>query len=169
MDIGLEYIKSLAKIASEEGLTELKVSSGDKQVVIKKEKETHIATAIPSVPALPVSAPVMQAATELHTAQPAVETKDAEVVIEAKASSESTQKGTPVLSPMVGTYYAAPSPDAEPYVKAGQSIKVGQVLCIIESMKLMNEIESEVSGTVLEICVENGEAVEAEQVLMYIE
>ena len=74
-----------------------------------------------------------------------------------------------VKSPMVGTFYLKPSPNAEPYVKVGQRVKKGDVLCIIEAMKLMNEIESEVSGKVVEICVQDGQPVEFGQVLMYVE
>lgn len=70
---------------------------------------------------------------------------------------------------MVGTFYSASSPDAEPYVKVGDFIKPGQVVCIIEAMKLMNEIEADLSGRVVEICVENGQTIEFGQVLMYVE
>lgn len=74
-----------------------------------------------------------------------------------------------VRSPMVGTFYASPSPDAEPYVKVGDFVKEGQILCIIEAMKLMNEIESEVTGRVVEICVKNAQPVEFNALLFRIE
>lgn len=80
-----------------------------------------------------------------------------------------SKKGKIMTSPMVGTFYLKPSPNAEPYVKVGQNVKKGDVLCIIEAMKLMNEIESEYSGTVTEICVKDGQPVEYGQVLMYVE
>ena len=70
---------------------------------------------------------------------------------------------------MVGTFYASPSPDKEPYVKVGDEIKAGETVCIIEAMKLLNEIESDISGKVVEICVENGQTIEFGQTLMYIE
>ena len=70
---------------------------------------------------------------------------------------------------MVGTFYSAASPDAEPFVQVGDVIRPGQVVCISEAMKLMNEIEADVSGKVVEICVENGQTIEFGQVLMYIE
>ncbi len=73
-----------------------------------------------------------------------------------------------VTSPMVGTFYRAPAPDADPYVEVGDHVTVGQTLCILEAMKLMNELEAEVSGTIKEICVENGEPVEYGQVLFRI-
>ena len=78
-------------------------------------------------------------------------------------------KGTPITSPMVGTFYESPSPKLPPFVKEGDMISKGQVICILEAMKLMNEIESDIAGKVTKICVKNGEAVEFGQVLMYIE
>ena len=74
-----------------------------------------------------------------------------------------------IVSPMVGTFYKSPSPDADAFVEVGKSISQGDVVCIIEAMKLMNEIESEYSGTVTEICVKDGQPVEYGQVLMYVE
>ncbi len=73
-----------------------------------------------------------------------------------------------VTSPMVGTFYRATSPDADPYVEVGDSVRVGQTLCILEAMKLMNELEAEVAGTIKEVCVDNAEAVEYGQVLFRI-
>ena len=70
---------------------------------------------------------------------------------------------------MVGAFYAAPSPGAKPFVKVGDTVAAGQVVCIVEAMKLMNEIESEVSGKITQICVEDGQSVEYGQVLMYVE
>lgn len=82
---------------------------------------------------------------------------------------EEPKKGRPLTSPMVGTFYKASSPDAKPFVEVGQTIKEGDIVCIVEAMKLMNEIEAEFGGKVIEICVENGQPVEFGQVLMYIE
>ena len=96
---------------------------------------------------------------------PQVQSAKEETVQENTSSS----KGTPITSPMVGAFYAAPSPGAKPFVKVGDIVSAGQVVCIVEAMKLMNEIESEVSGKVTQICVEDGQSVEYGQVLMYIE
>ena len=85
------------------------------------------------------------------------------------APAAEVKKGKPLTSPMVGTFYSAPSPDAEPFVKVGQTVKEGDVVCIVEAMKLMNEIEAEFSGKIVEICVSDGQPVEFGQVLMYIE
>ena len=93
--------------------------------------------------------------------------------IRAKASAPAAptevKKGKPLTSPMVGTFYSAPSPDAEAFVKVGQTVKEGDVVCIVEAMKLMNEIEAEFSGKIVEICVSDGQPVEFGQLLMYIE
>ena len=88
---------------------------------------------------------------------------------EAPAEAKPAAQGTPVKAPIVGTFYAASSPDAPPYIKVGDTVKAGQVLCIIEAMKLMNEIEAEQGGTVREILVKNAEPVEYGQTLFIIE
>ena len=85
------------------------------------------------------------------------------------SASEKNSNRKQIKSPMVGTFYRAPSPDAAPYVESGQSIEVGQVVCIVEAMKLMNEIKSEIKGKIVEICVENAQPVEFEQTLFYVE
>ena len=87
----------------------------------------------------------------------------------APAPAAAAPKGVEVVAPIVGTFYASPSPDAGPFVKVGDRVKVGQVLCIIEAMKLMNEIESEVAGTVVEMAVRNEDPVEYGQVLFRID
>lgn len=157
MNIELDYIQSLIKMASESDLTELKVSSGDDQIVIKKEKETHFAQAPAQIASAPIAIQAPVATEAVKEEAPAAEVK------------EELKKGTAINSPIVGTFYSAPSPDSPPFVKVGSKVNVGDVLCIIESMKLMNEIESEVAGTVTEICIENSDAVDAGTVLMYIE
>lgn len=93
--------------------------------------------------------------------------------VETETGMASGQKreetvGNPVKSPLVGTFYAAPSEDAEPFVKVGDQVKKGQILAIVEAMKLMNEIESDFDGEIVEICVENGQAVEYGQTLFRI-
>ena len=77
--------------------------------------------------------------------------------------------GKAITSPMVGTFYMAPSPEAAPFVEIGSEVKVGDIVCIIEAMKLMNEIKSEEAGKIVKICVKNGDPVEFGQVLMYVE
>ena len=92
----------------------------------------------------------------------------AQVAVQAPPSVEAPQEGHPVKSPMVGTFYRTPSPDAKPFVEVGQSVKEGEIICIIEAMKLMNEIECDKSGTVKAILVENGQPVEYGQPLFII-
>lgn len=151
MNFDVDYIEKLSKILAEQGLTEIYLEEGEAAIVLKKEKELVSTT----VSAAPVT-----------LAAPATPVASAEA---PKTEAAPVKKGTPVTSPMVGTFYEASSPGATPFVTVGQLVSTGQVVCIIEAMKLMNEIESEVSGKVIEICVKNGEPVEFGQVLMYIE
>lgn len=152
MRFELDYIKELAKVLEENSLTELSLEDGDKAIILKKEIVTAAAPVM-AAPAAQVSA----------TVQPAAGASDAFICTPIE------KKGKPVTSPMVGTFYKASSPTADPFVEVGSTVKEGQVVCIIEAMKLMNEIESDVAGKVVEICVEDGQPVEFGQVLMYVE
>ena len=151
MKFDTDYIEKLANIIADTGLTEISLEDGEQAITLRKDM---IVASAPQVvaQAAPVAAPVAPAAQA-----PA-----------AKADAPA-KKGTPITSPMVGTFYKAPSPDAEPFVNVGSTIKSGDVVCIVEAMKMMNEIESEVEGKVVEICVEDGQPVEFGQVLMYVE
>ena len=152
MNFEVEYIEKLAKLIDEKSLSEIILEDGEQAITIKREiNQTVVQTALPA-PAPAVAAPVQAPA--------------------AEASSEPAapaQKGTPITSPMVGAFYAAPSPGAKPFVKVGDTVSAGQVVCIVEAMKLMNEIESDVSGKITQICVEDGQSVAYGQVLMYVE
>ena len=153
MKFETDYIEKLAKIIADNELTEISLEDGDQAITIRKDIP-EIAMAAPmSAPATfsaPVAAPAPVSQTEAKT-EPAA------------------HKGKAITSPMVGTFYAAPSPDADAFVEVGKSISQGDVVCIIEAMKLMNQIESEYSGTITEICVKDGQPVEYGQPLMYIE
>ncbi len=142
----VECVEALAKILKENDLGRIKVSTEDVDIIIEGKK----CAAMPPMPpmAMPVAAPA---------AVPAAEAAPAAV------------SGNIVTSPIVGTFYAAPSPDKPPFVKVGDTINAGDVVCIIESMKLMNEINCEFSGRVAEIYVNNGEPVEFGQKIMRIE
>ena len=153
MNFECDYIEKLAKLVSYNQLSEITLEDGDKAITIKKGVQGAVVMQ-PAAPAM--SAPAVQATAAAESAPAAIQTSD-------------TPKGTPITSPMVGAFYAAPSPGSEPYVKVGDVVKAGQVVCIVEAMKLMNEIESEVSGKVVQICVEDGQSVEYGQVLMYVE
>lgn len=141
MKFDIEYIEKLAKVITDNSLTEISLEDGDQAVTVRKEI---------------MGAPVINTAHAAPAAAPA-------------AGPAEVKRGKPLTSPMVGTFYKAPSPDAKPFVEVGQDIKQGDVVCIIEAMKLMNEIESEFGGKVVEICVENGQPVEFGQILMYVE
>jgi acetyl-CoA carboxylase biotin carboxyl carrier protein len=114
---------------------------------------------------VPVAAPIVAAA----PTAPAPVAAPAAATPAPVAPAPATPKGVEVVAPIVGTFYASPSPDAGPFVKVGDRVRVGQVLCIIEAMKLMNEIESEVAGTVVEVAVRNEDPVEYGQVLFRID
>lgn len=124
------------------------------------------APAAPSAPApaatAPAAAPAAKPAEAPRAEAPKADAKPAE-------ASKAASKGQPVKAPIVGTFYSASSPDAPAYVKVGDRVKSGQVLCIIEAMKLMNEIEAEMDGTITEILVKNAEPVEYGQTLFMIE
>ncbi len=156
MKFDLDYIEKLVTMVSESELTELALEDGDRAILLKKEKE--VVTAQTVALAAPAAIP---AATPAPAQASSVEAASVEVATEPT--------GTPILSPMVGTFYSAPSPGAKPFVQVGDVVSTGQVVCIIEAMKLMNEIESEVSGKITKILVEDGKPVEYGQVLMYVE
>lgn len=150
----LETIERLAEIISANELSEITIEDGDRKITVKGRKCTPPAPAMP----IPFMAPAQQAA---PAAAPAAE--------KAPAAVQAELSGNVVKSPIVGTFYAAPSPEKPPFVKVGDSVKKGDVIMIIESMKLMNEIKSEYDGKVKKILVTNGQAVEYDQPLMIIE
>ena len=153
MKFETDYIEKLAKVLAETGLTEISLEDGEQAITLRKEVVVSSAPQVVAAPvqaAAPVAAPAPVAAAQSADVAPA-------------------KKGTPITSPMVGTFYKAPSPDSEPFVSVGSTVSSGDVVCIVEAMKMMNEIESEVSGKVVEICVEDGQPVEFGQVLMYVE
>ena len=120
--------------------------------------------AVGSVPSLPTQSPADAGAFAVAAPTAAAPATGAAAI----AAAEAKPSGVDVVAPIVGTFYASPSPDAGVFVRVGDQVKVGQVLCVIEAMKLMNEIEAEVAGTVVEIQVRNADPVEYGQVLMRI-
>ena len=148
----LRKLKTLIDLVAESGISELEVTEENDKVRIVNKVQT-VAVAAPAV--APVVAAAPAAAPVAAPAQPA---QDTEPVVQ----------GTTVTSPMVGTFYRAPNPGAEPFVKVGDHVEAGQTLGIIEAMKLLNEIEAETSGTIKEICVENAQPVEFGQPLFII-
>ncbi len=148
----IEEIKSLAEMVSKMKLGKIAVKTKDCELIIEGRK---------CIAPPPVPAPAPVSMTNVMPAIPAPE-KPCEPVPEKPS-------GNIVKSPVVGTYYSAPAPDKDPFVKVGSTVKKGDVIMIIESMKLMNEIQSEFDGTVKEILVRNGDAVEYDQPIMIIE
>ena len=151
MKFDTDYIEKLAKIIADNSLTEISLEDGEQAITIRKD--------LPEV--IQAVAPAVQAPVAVQAQAPAPVTQ--------QEQKPAAKKGTPITSPMVGTFYKSPSPDAAPFVEVGQTIKQGDVVCIVEAMKLMNEIESEVSGKITEICVDDGQPVEFGHVLMYVE
>jgi acetyl-CoA carboxylase biotin carboxyl carrier protein len=147
-----QEIKELLQIFDESGVAEMEVQRGENRLRLRRAPAVHELTAHSATPAA-------------HSHAPAP----------APASAAAASKGsgpdpshTLIKSPIVGTYYDAPSPEAGPFVKVGDSVEPGQVLCIIESMKLMNEIEAEIAGTLVHKLVENGRPVEYGEALFAI-
>lgn len=149
----LRKLKTLIDLVAESGISELEVTEENDKVRIVNKVQTVAVAA-------PVAAPVVAAAPT--PAAPAA------TAAEPAAKPEPVVEGTTVTSPMVGTFYRAPNPGAEPFVKVGDHVEAGQTLGIIEAMKLLNEIEAETSGTIKEICVENAQPVEFGQPLFII-
>ncbi len=147
--MNIKEIRALLDLLREYGLTEVEVERGGDRVRLRREL-----VAAPAATPIPPAGTAAMPAPAAPATEPVREGRQALITVEA---------------PMVGTFYRAPSPDAEPYVREGDLIKEGQVLCVIEAMKLMNEIESKVSGRVIRILVENGQPVEYGQPLFLIE
>jgi len=148
----LRKLKTLIDLVAESGVSELEVTEGEDKVRIVKNPAPIVAAPVQQVYA-PAAAP---AATAPAAAPAPVE------------AAPAAPTGHPVKSPMVGTFYRAPTPGADAFVKIGDTVKEGQTLCIIEAMKLLNEIESDKSGVVKEILCENGQGVEFGQALFII-
>lgn len=150
MDI--RKIKKLIELLESSSLTELEIHEGEESVKLSRHMQNVMAAPAQMAPqalAAPIAAPVSNK----------VEAVDSAIV----AEDGHTQR-----SPMVGTFYAATSPDAEPFVKVGQKVKEGDALCVVEAMKMFNQIESEFSGTVTKILVENGQPIEFDEPLFVI-
>ena len=149
MDV--KKIESLAKLMKETGLTGLELVEDGQQLRLERQVEVVAAPVAAPAPAAPVPA-----------------ASGAEALGVAHEEPAPVKEGTLVLAPTVGVFYSAPGPDARPFVEVGDQVKKGDTLCIIEAMKLMNEIPAEVDGTVAEICVGNGQVVEFNQPLFRI-
>ena len=149
--MNLKEIQEMIKLMNDNGLSELEIEKEGMKIRLKKGASGQVEPMI-----------VHEVRSASALAREAAEGKTASKEVPAPAR-------TVVKSPMVGTYYAAPAPDAQPFVQVGSEIQVGQVICIIEAMKLMNEIKAEMRGKVVEILVNNGDPVEFGQPLFLLE
>jgi len=140
MDI--KEIKKLIKLMTEKDLSELDIVSGDNRIHLKRGGE-----GVPMITTVPQAAPAAE---------------------KAPAAEEPPEEYIEIKSPMVGTFYSSSSPDSDPYVQFGQAIGQNDVVCIVEAMKVMNEIKADCAGTVTEICVKNAQPVEFGQVLFRV-
>jgi len=150
----LKKIEQLIEIMKENGLVEIEIKHGDDKIFLKRLQaqpiEPHVSAAGPSISGV------------------AVRPGEAQAPVPEAAQSQPDENLVEIKSPIVGTFYAAPSPDADPYVGLGSPVEVQTVVCMVEAMKVMNEIKAETIGTIAEILVENGQAVEYGQVLFRV-
>jgi len=152
MDI--KDLKLLIKLVTETDITEFEMDNSDEKIIIKRgHKPEYITVAAPAV---------QQYAPAGYQPAPAAAPT-------AASAAPAAEAGDTVNSPIVGTFYAAPGPEADPYVTVGQVVEKGQVLCIVEAMKLMNEIEAECKCKILKICKDNAQAVEFGDALFVIQ
>lgn len=161
MPIDFKEIRELLGAIAQTDITELTLKNEDFELIVRKGANlTNITVGENIVAPLPATS-----STPSTIQKPAIIPSSS---LETSVPPPTEKKGVPIPSPMVGTFYRAPSPDEAPYVEVGQSIGKGNIVCIIEAMKLMNEIEADVSGIITEILVENGQPVEYGQTLMWI-
>jgi acetyl-CoA carboxylase biotin carboxyl carrier protein len=160
VEFSLEQVRELVTILNKTDITELTLESGDIRLSIRKSENRVVAPL--AISTSTVSTPVPLTAIENTAASTVSHTTTI-------ADSLPSKKLIEITSPMVGTFYRSPGPDESPFIEIGDIVKKGHTVCIIEAMKLMNEIESEASGKIVEILVENTQPVEYGQVLMRIE
>lgn len=143
----LRKIKKLIEMLQESDLNEIEVKEGEESVRINRKKEVHVS----SIPQVAMTTPVQ----EQQISQPTAQEIPSDLIS--------------VKSPMVGTFYRSPAPGKPPFIEIGQKISVGDVVCIVEAMKMMNQVKSDVEGIIKEIHIEDGQAVEFDQILISIE
>lgn len=162
--IDLEFIERLIKVLDESGVDSLDIERGGTRIRLSKTPpavSSSVGFAAPSVAAVPT-----------HDAGQTPAVSAAEGDVSATSEPRSAPPASDLLeitAPMVGTFYQSPAPDAPAYVEPGSRVRPGDTVCIIEAMKLMNELECEISGTVVEVCVENAQPVEFGQVLFRVD
>lgn len=167
-----QEIQELIRLLNKSNLSEFKLEEGDFKLSIRTALYRDAKSAqVVSAPMPIVAAPIVSSPVPAASAAPSVETaapveKPAEA---AKPSVPASQAYKEIKSPMVGTFYRSGNPEKPPYVEIGQKVKKGDVVCVIEAMKLFNEIESEISGTVVKVMIDNAQPVEYDQPLFLVE
>lgn len=156
----LDDIKRLMELMEEKGVVELEIKNASGE--IRLVRENHRAP-VQAAPVLAVSPPITAALSTQTVIAPPLPPS------EETPTPAAQSRGTAIPSPMVGTFYRSPSPDAKPYVDIGSVVEIGEVVCIVEAMKMMNEIQSEIRGRVIKIMAENGKPVEYGQPLFLLE
>lgn len=158
--IDFDQIRELLAVVGQTDITELTIESGDQRITVKKSLSAGPSTTMIEVPTAAQPAVARPVTASSVTAAPAAPP--------ASAEEQSDNGLLAISSPMVGTFYRSPSPSAPSFVEVGDMVKVGQTVCIIEAMKLMNDLPAEVSGRIVKICVENGTTVEYGQPLFMV-
>ncbi|HSG76733.1 MAG TPA: acetyl-CoA carboxylase biotin carboxyl carrier protein [Burkholderiales bacterium] len=159
----LRKLKKLIDLVQESGIAELEITEGEEKVKIVKGGEATVTPLAPAAPAPGAAAPAAPAAAPAAPAAPAAAGAPA-----AASVAEPVAEGHVLKAPMVGTFYRSASPESKAFIEVGQSVKAGETVCIIEAMKLMNEIEADATGVIKAILVENGQPVEYGQPLFII-
>ena len=159
--IDLDWIRSLIDLVDGSDIDSLEISRWGTRVRVSKSPPVHVGSGAPVAAAVAPSPSPSSAPAAVPAAAPAPAS--------GEGGAPPADETVAVESPMVGTFYRSPAPDAPPYVEVGDRVQKGQTLCILEAMKLMNELEAEVAGTIREICVGNGDPVEYGQALFRIE
>ena len=175
--MNMTEIQDLIKFVSKSGVTEVEIEEKEFKITIKAEPKTRRGRGANQEPQqviqqVPVAMPQMQvpmAAAPAAAPAPAPAPVPAAPAAEAPAAAEDNSKYIEVRSPMIGTFYRSPSPDKPSFVEVGDTVKAGDPVCIIEAMKLFNEIESEVSGKIVKILVDDSSPVEYDQPLMLVD
>ena len=163
MSINFQELRELLGVIAQTDITELTLKNDEFELTVRKEANLVSTQATAIVPQIVHNPIVNTPVTQSPVVQPDVSTPET-----TATTTPDDKKWVNITSPMVGTFYRAPAPDEEPFVNVGDRIAKGDTVCIIEAMKLMNEIEGEISGQIMEISVQNGEPVEFGQVLMRI-
>ncbi|HKJ48980.1 MAG TPA: acetyl-CoA carboxylase biotin carboxyl carrier protein [Christiangramia sp.] len=165
----LKEIQNLIKFVAKSGASEVKLETGDVKITIRTGSDEKETTIVQQVPVGGQQMPQQMPAQQPQQQQAPAQQENAAPQNESKDSGEDDSKYITVKSPIIGTFYRKPSPDKPSFVETGDSVKEGDVLCVIEAMKLFNEIESEVSGKIVKVLVDDASPVEFDQPLFLVD